>query len=563
MISPERTMISPERNSLLHEYRIVVASATLDELEQHEHRRSCRELNVDVDSNASTADPDDLEEPAMDDIASSVSVASTVDIDNRHPYLMKNAELYAEENLLDTIKEPSAAAGPKFVGVNPSSAIHKLLPNTKGATDEHGEAPKNCVNFNTNCTKLFHALYHYKWQDAQQYLADNPEDATVWVARYVKKNEPVDIRWQLLPLHLYIALSGGDKKKEDSPPPIELLTALLRAYPQSTQCTDDQSMIPLHLAIRGNASLDIVEKLLQVDPRSVYRKDSRGRNAFVLSEKVYAKINKQPVGTEDEDRTKKYEQLMTLLSNAAKLVATPQATSQPKEKTVHADSVQENHTNDEGGDNTSQAQLNQLQIENLSLRKENAMLRHRADINGRILQQLVDKLQLYEEERSVNVENYNEIFGSKDVLDDRREQILVSISEDADDDKDGDKGKEKVESEAEAEAKEKQDVQVLGGDGLYNKRLERHLNTYTTPTKSNDDTDVVSSPAETEATTPATPYYDGGELSVSDYSDLEGRDIFRSKDSVQDSHKIGTVEKEVPAIPTVLTEEEEEMLVVE
>ena len=180
MISPERTMISPERNSLL-EYRIVVASATLDELEQHEQRRSCRELNVDVDSNASTADPDDLEEPAMDDIASSVSVASTVDIDNRHPYLMKNAELYAEENLLDTIKEPSAAAGPKFVGVNPSSAIHKLLPNTKGATDEHGEAPKNCVNFNTSCTKLFHALYHYKWQDAQQYLADNPEDATVWV----------------------------------------------------------------------------------------------------------------------------------------------------------------------------------------------------------------------------------------------------------------------------------------------------------------------------------------------------------------------------------------------
>ena len=74
-------MISPERNSLL-EYRIVVASATLDELEQHEQRRSCRELNVDVDSNASTADPDDLEEPAMDDIASSVSVASTVDIDN-------------------------------------------------------------------------------------------------------------------------------------------------------------------------------------------------------------------------------------------------------------------------------------------------------------------------------------------------------------------------------------------------------------------------------------------------------------------------------------------------
>ena len=189
---------------------------------------------------------------------------------------------------------------------------------------------------------------------------------------------------------------------------------------------------------------------------------------------------------------------------------------------------------------------------------------------------------MYEDQRSGNIENYNELFGSKDECDDRREEILTSISEDAAEDKNDEK-------------EEKQKVQV-GGDGAYNKRLERYL--YSTPTKSKDDNDLESpATVATEATTPFKIDNSGEHsdiLSVSD-SSQDQQDIFRSKDlntgalidtaeipldssvvkdidtanpnisidssaSIEDLHKIT---QGIPAISPVLSNEEEEMLVVE
>jgi len=401
----------------LDEYRIVVAAATYDELDKHdlERRTSTKDLQCSA--------------------ASSVVDASTVDIDNTHPYLIRYAEIYAEENNTDT--STATQAGPTFVNIKSSSTKYtegdkvvytgskgepgeeavvtkveyddkrnpqytiKITPSMEesanGATDENGETPSNCRDFKTNPTSLFQSLYEGKWKEAEQCLSTNPEEARIWVARYAKKesttgestDEGNDIRWQLLPLHLYIALGGrsadGEGRsadgtgKETKSPPIELLNALLLAYPQATQCTDDQSMIPLHSAIRGNSSLAVLEKILENDPACVFRKDSRSRNAFVLAEKVYGKIHKQPVGSEDESRQLKYAHLMSLLSNAATRVATTK--SQPKPKKVHGDT----------GENKTQlastTPLQKLQIENLALRRENAMLHHRAEINGRLLQE--------------------------------------------------------------------------------------------------------------------------------------------------------------------------------
>lgn len=521
---------SPGRSPLdLH--RFVVAGATFDEFDAHQKYETG---------------------------SSSGSVASTVDVDNTHPYLMRYADMYAHDNS----DASSVSTGPTFVGVKPPSRFQKgqkvlysgsngpseaivvkvlyddenqphytiklasgqeeqtpsenldRKNSCRGATDENGDVPIKCVNFKTNPTTLFQSLYDGKWEDAQKRLQTNPSEASIWVARYSKRGpgsyDEGDVRWQLLPLHLYIALGGrsndeakttpgndelpDDEKdeiermqkeiEEGKIPPLQLIVALLAAYPQATQCTDDQNMIPLQSAIRGNVSLSIIEKLLEVDPSSVYRKDVRGRNAFVLAEKVYGKrIHKQPVGKENKAREMKYTKLMTLLSDAARHVSSP-AKSQPNKERVQL--IQKK---------TQEEAMKKLQNENLALRRENAEMHHRAEINSRLLQQLVEKLQMYEEQRSVDIENYNEIFGSAYELADRREGILHSISED--DDVVPDKDEEEKEQIEEKQV-------IVGGDGAYHKRLERYQTL--TPTSDKSDINIVSpASAVTEATEPATP----------------------------------------------------------
>jgi len=355
-------------------------------------------------------------------------------------------------------------------------------------------------------------------------LQSHPEEASIWVARYAKKSNGShnNVRWQLLPLHLCIALGGAsndeatteeddvpvdekdeimqtqEESNEGKKPPFQLLTALLSVYPQATQCTDDQNMIPLHSAIRGSSSLPIIDKLLEVDPSSVYRKDVRGRNAFILVEKVFGKrIHKERVGNEDKAREMKYAKLMDMLSDAARRVSSPTKLL-PKEKVQGVQKKQE--------EEVTQISLQQLQNENLALSRENAMLHHRAEINERLLQQLVDKLQMYEEQRSVEIEflaeRREEILLSISEDDDtndvekRRDELLLSISEedDTNDVEKNDNGKEQTEEEK----------QVGGHGGAYHKRLDRYL--HSTPTKRKGSINIIS-PASTmtEATEPISP----------------------------------------------------------
>jgi len=516
--------ISPGRSSL-DQHRFVVAGATFDECDRRQ----------DVDG--SNTD---------------ISVASTVDVDNTHPYLMRYADVYANDNS----DASSVGTGPTFVGVKPASRFkrgQKVLytgnngPSeaivvrvlyddenqshytiklasgkeeqaesarlnrktaSKGATDENGEAPKQCASFKTDPTPLFQSLYQGLWHTAHQLLLSNPEQARVWVARYATIGpgsfDGGGVRWQLLPLHLFVALSGHSNEDASKPedvdipddekdriqqmekenegeksPPMRLLTALLSAYPQATQCADDQNMIPLQSAIRGNVPLSIIEKLLEVDPSSVYRKDGRGRNAFALSEKIFEKhVHEKQVGNEDTAREMRYAKLTKLLSDAARRASSP-AKSRPKEK---AQGVQKKPQEE----NTVNQRLKTLQNENLALRRENAELRHRSHINTNLLQQLVEKLQMYEDQRSIDIENYNEIFGSKDELIERREGILLSISEDDDaQERNTVEGEGEGEGENEHTTEEKQ----VGGEGAYHKRLERYL---TSPTSNKGNINIIS-----------------------------------------------------------------------
>ena len=585
-------------NDTLDKYRFEVVGATFDELDNH-HDQTSEEF----------------------------SAASTVDVDNTHPYLLRYADAYAQE-INDATSPNADRTGPTFVGVKPSAMFEEgqhvmytgnnstsceaiIMKNLyddnqqphytiklasgaeeqtgsdkldrkihNGAKDENGEAPKNCVDFKTNPTTLFRALYQSEWENAAQSLANNPEEASIWVTRYVNMgNEPNnnrEIRWQLLPLHLYIclvgrrnedALAGGDIDGENkASDTLKLLTDLLLAYPQATQCTDDRNMIPLHSAIRGTSSLAVINKLLEVDPTSVYRKDARNRNAFQLVEKIYEKhIHKQQVGSEDEATLVRYAGLMELLSDAARRVSTITPTPAPTPTADGVQRVQKRPPDDElnGYHHDIQKQLLQLQNDNLSLRRENAELHHRAEINARLLLQLVEKLKMYEEERSANIENYNEIFGSKDELDEKRKEILVSLSED-----DGDiEGKGGV-----------NELQV--GDGAYHKRLERyhHKIASTTALGTTGMTTPLSSPSRfntcaEDVTSDSIDVAGGGEeehehdplnnnkepCESEESSIQKGQNIFRHNAAVDSTTNID----EPPLLRISLSSEEEDQLRVE
>ena len=283
-----------------------------------------------------------------------------------------------EDNLRLSVKDDSIKQQPQ-----------ETLENFPKNADEPDETVE-CVDFDVNPTQLFRAIYDGDWETALKRLQSNPEEASVWVARYnTQSDEKKIFRWRLLPLHLCIALNGNNddddviaqdqtdapddekegKEDEKQPPPRTLLAAILRAYPQGTQCADDHNLVPLHSAIRGNTSIAFLEELMKSDPASIHCKDARGRNAFMLVEKVFGKRSAETNGK------RKYERLKTLLNLFA---SHPDA--KLKEQQQHYD-----------------ARLNELEHENLSLRQNNDLLRTHCERNNDLLEKLVAKLQEYQE----------------------------------------------------------------------------------------------------------------------------------------------------------------------
>ena len=89
--------------------------------------------------------------------------------------------------------------------------------------------------------------------------------ATTW---YVKRHTNGTIWWKLLPLH--------NACRRNAPPMV--IKALLRAYPESIAIADTHGMLPLHWALWGRASVDLVHVLIEADNGSAaYKVDEYGR----------------------------------------------------------------------------------------------------------------------------------------------------------------------------------------------------------------------------------------------------------------------------------------------
>jgi len=406
----------------------------------------------------------------------------------------------------------------------------KEMAKVKHCSENHGDS-EECVDFHTNPTPLFKYLYSEKWKLAQARLNSHPEDARVWVVRYFKRvgNGASDaledraIRWKLLPLHLFIALAGSsnyrciegseDERDEiisdENAPPLQLLTSLLATYPEATTFPDDQGMIPLHSAIRGNSSLIIVEKILEANPSCIYCKDVKGRDAFFVTKRVYEK-RRENQQEEGATRDMMYSKVYKLLTDASKL--------------INDSSVERCDKMDY---NPKQGKkMRRLQNEILALRRENALLRHRAINTDQMMREMQGKIHLLQQQLSSEIEKYNSLFGDEEDFNVRREMLLLSISQDSDEgmltptkesdslphDDDGGEIPESnthiqevpdtIQNRAGFATTNEKKHGLLGG-GYYTKRLRRYHSLRNSSSIDGDFASPISTmTTETEATTP-------------------------------------------------------------
>lgn len=161
-----------------------------------------------------------------------------------------------------------------------------------------GSIPKRELecDYENNCTLLYECIENSKWDVVSNFLdtgywpgsffpdISTPSDqARTWVTRLErgpddddddddhrvgkkkKDDVPAKVMWRQLPLHLACFVDA----------PLAIVRRLVDLYPESIRCTDDEQMLPIHLALNYGARDEIVHFLLTAWPGSV---NVRGKN---------------------------------------------------------------------------------------------------------------------------------------------------------------------------------------------------------------------------------------------------------------------------------------------
>ncbi|KAL7565149.1 hypothetical protein ACA910_021527 [Epithemia clementina (nom. ined.)] len=90
--------------------------------------------------------------------------------------------------------------------------------------------------------------------------------ARTWITRFDESGKDKKVVWSQLTLHLAIVIQA----------PLTIIKRLVELYPQSVRCTDDQRMLPLHLALRHGGNFEVVALLLKQFPEAVNVRGGKG-----------------------------------------------------------------------------------------------------------------------------------------------------------------------------------------------------------------------------------------------------------------------------------------------
>lgn len=131
--------------------------------------------------------------------------------------------------------------------------------------------PVNNENYDSAPTQLIKLIEQKMWDQAKLRCLEYPEEASTWMIRLQvlegkKKNDNTEVKWKILPIHSAIVLQA----------PVEMIEALVDAYPQGLRKGDDREMLPLHMAFRLGASPETTAILVDSYPDALKKKDSKG-----------------------------------------------------------------------------------------------------------------------------------------------------------------------------------------------------------------------------------------------------------------------------------------------
>jgi hypothetical protein len=137
-------------------------------------------------------------------------------------------------------------------------------------TEPSNIEPTKEVDYDSYPTVLIKLIERKMWEQAITRCVEVPQEASTWMCRLqevqAKKNAKNEVRWKILPLHSAIVLHA----------PVEVIEALVDAYPQGLRKGDDRQMLPLHMAFRLGSSPETAAVLVDAYPEALKKKDSRG-----------------------------------------------------------------------------------------------------------------------------------------------------------------------------------------------------------------------------------------------------------------------------------------------
>lgn len=143
------------------------------------------------------------------------------------------------------------------------------------------------VDYDTYPTKLIKLVEKKKWEEAIQRCVDYPQEASTWMCRLQEVDgadkKKTEVRWRILPLHSAIVLHA----------PVEVIEALVDAYPDGIKTGDDRQMLPLHMAFRLGASPETAAVLVDAYPDALSMKDSKGHTPLHVLKAYRRKYEKE------------------------------------------------------------------------------------------------------------------------------------------------------------------------------------------------------------------------------------------------------------------------------
>jgi hypothetical protein len=154
---------------------------------------------------------------------------------------------------------------------------------TKETEETKEESKVKSVNYDVSPTLLYKFIEYKEWEEAILRCEQVPDEASTWVCRYVEslddnkdlqdeEKQPTTVKWRMLPIHVAIVFKA----------PLNVVSALLKAYPNGINEVDDRKMLPIHLCCRAMTHLDVAQRLVLENDDTLTKTDYKGRTPIDL-----------------------------------------------------------------------------------------------------------------------------------------------------------------------------------------------------------------------------------------------------------------------------------------